>query len=70
MSQTNDIYQRALEYIRNTGGTPSREWFDDDHEPIGPALRTDLLKAGLIEESDGLVRLTAAGKERIDIDTK
>lgn len=35
--------QRALQYIHNTGETATVEQFDEDHEPIGPLLRKDLV---------------------------
>lgn len=49
----NDNLKNALQYIANTGGHPKIEWFDDDHEPIGPMLRADLLRAGLVVEANG-----------------
>ena len=42
----NTLHRRAIEYIRNAGGSPEVAWFDDDHEPIGPQLRADLRKDG------------------------
>ncbi len=66
-----DIQKRALEYIRNAGGSPEIAWFDDDNEPIGPQLRSDLRKPGMIiEYEDGLtgarcIGLTDAGVEAI-----
>jgi hypothetical protein len=47
--------QRALEYIRNTGGKISVEIFDDDWEPIGACLRHDLLSEGLITVNDNFI---------------
>lgn len=44
-----DLHRQALEYVRNAGGSPFVEWFDEDHEPIGPSLREDLIKAGMIK---------------------
>jgi len=44
--------QKYVEYIDNTGGvTPDQ--FDDDWEPIGPLIRADLLKAGMVKVEDG-----------------
>jgi len=48
----NDLQRRALEYIRNAGGSPEVAWFDDDHDPIGPQLRSDLRRMGVAEELD------------------
>jgi len=50
------LHREALDYIRNTGGSPKVQWFDDDFEPIGPNLRADMLALGLITEQDGLIR--------------
>lgn len=46
------MYQKYLDYIKNTGGSPTIEMFDDDWEPIGPMVRRDMLKAGLIEVTE------------------
>ena len=46
-------FKRQIEYIKNTGGSPKIEWFDDDHDPIGPILRSDMKKADVIRECDG-----------------
>lgn len=65
------MHKTALEYIRNAGGAPEVAWFDDDHEPIGPNLRADLGRAGLVNEyEDGAtetkhIELTDAGKKEI-----
>lgn len=56
-----DSHHRACQYIKNTGGAPSIAWFDDDHEPIGPKLRSDMAAAGLVKEEAGFIRLTEAG---------
>lgn len=52
----NDYLKRALEYIHNTGGAPTVAMFDEDHEPIGPELRRDLLANDLITIEDGVIR--------------
>jgi hypothetical protein len=52
----NQMHKKALDYIQNAGGSPKIEWFDDDHEPIGPRLREDMKDAGLIVEKDGTVK--------------
>lgn len=54
--------KRALQYVVNTGGNCTITSFDEDHEPIGPALREELMPAYLIE-SCGKLRLTHAGLE-------
>ena len=66
-----DIQRRALEYIRNAGGSPEIGWFDDDHEPIGPQLRADLRNAGWAKQrKDSFtetwhIELTEAGIEAL-----
>ena len=50
-------YQQQIDYIKNTGGNPKVEWFDDDHEPIGPILREAMISEGLIKESDGKIEI-------------
>ena len=68
------LHKRALDYIRNNSGdlhgSVKVEWFDDDHEPIGPSLRGDLLHAGMIEEAIGpndveCIRMTDKGREEL-----
>ena len=59
-----EYLKRYAQYIVNTAHDPlSNEMFDDDWEPIGPALRSDLVKAGWITQSDDGVRLTDVGRE-------
>lgn len=41
-------FKRYLQYIDNTGGECLLTWFDEDHEPIGPRIRGEMTKAGLI----------------------
>lgn len=53
----NETEKRAIEYIKNTGGNPKIERFDDDHEPIGPMLRNQLIKDGLIKIVAGKIEL-------------
>jgi hypothetical protein len=50
-------------YIVNTGQSPlDAAMFDDDWEPIGPMVRADMERAGLIEQSMGALMLTDAGE--------
>lgn len=48
--------QKYLDYIRNTKRVPLKtEWFDEDWDPVGPMVRSQLVEAGLITvESDGI----------------
>lgn len=57
MDQTNDdhLVNNALQYITNTGGTPTIEEFDDDHAPIGMRLRERMLSKGVAYESGGRI---------------
>ena len=53
-----DWLRKYVEYIHNTGQRPlACAAFDDDWEPIGPMVRKDLVKAGLIEEHEGYLML-------------
>ena len=61
----NNSLKRALEYIANTGGKPSINWFDDDHDPAGPLLRADLVAAELAVEEDGYIMAIAAHDKAI-----
>lgn len=51
------MYQKYLEYIKNTGGSPSITQFDDDWEPIGPRVREDMKRLGLVFEVDGRLKV-------------
>lgn len=58
-----DQMPRLCQYVRNTGQRPLEIIdFDDDHSPVGPMLRKAMLNAGLIEEGQGALMLTAAGE--------
>lgn len=52
-------YSEYLQYIRNTGLVPllPMKMFDEDWEPIGPMVRSDMVKAGLIIESEDGIRI-------------
>jgi len=50
-------FKKYLEYITNTGGSPTIAMFDDDWEPIGPRVRADMEKQGLIQISNGLIKI-------------
>ena len=53
------MFEKYLQYIKNTGGSPKVEWFDDDWEPIGPKVRADMVKAGLIKIENGIITIKA-----------
>ena len=52
---------KALQYVINTGGRATIAAFDDDHEPIGPMLRRELMPAMMAANAEGLLRLTPQG---------
>lgn len=58
----NDVMRRAIEYVRNTGGNATIAVFDDDHEPVGPMLRKDIMPKYVIEGKDGYLELTGLGR--------
>ena len=45
----------AWQYCRNTSTPPTIEQFDEDHEPIGPRLRSHLGEMGVLLEGKGRV---------------
>lgn len=59
--------KRALEYIRNAGGSPTVEQFDDDHEPIGRLLRADLHGYIEIDIAERKISLSKDGNEAISL---
>lgn len=56
------MHVRALQYVTNTGGIATVDQFDDDHEPVGPMLRRDLMPVYMLENTGGKLELTEAGK--------
>lgn len=49
---------KYVQYIKNTGRVPLPiAMFDEDHEPVGPMVRHDLVKYGIIIEKDGGITL-------------
>lgn len=55
--------KRLCQYIRNTAQRPlSAADFDEDQSPVGPMLREQMEKAGLIEQGLGALMLTDAGE--------
>jgi hypothetical protein len=57
--------KRALEYVRNTGGNATVANFDDDHEPIGPLLRKEIMPVFVMEDGDGKLMLTDVGANEL-----
>lgn len=51
----NEMFDKYLQYIKNTGGKPSVSQFDDDWDPIGVFVRKDMIERNLIEIKDGIV---------------
>ena len=58
------MFQKYLDYIKNTGGSPKVSEFDEDWEPIGQRVREDMKRAGLVFERDG--RLEIAESQATD----
>ena len=54
---TTKMAQMATNYILKAGGggSMSIEHFDDDWDPVGPALRAELLREGVTLEEDGQI---------------
>ncbi len=61
---TEERWDRYIQYIKNTGGSPKIEEFDDDWDPIGPMLRQDMLAVLLIEERDGKIFLIQTPEDK------
>lgn len=62
-----DYLKQYVKYVRNTAQRPlAIAAFDDDWEPVGPRVRADLERAGLIEQSMGALMLTNAGEAIAD----
>lgn len=58
----NSHLKQYVDYINNTKRVPLRiDWFDEDHEPVGPIVRADMVEAGLITEAHDGICLTEAG---------
>ena len=58
LAEAQPLLNEYLEYINNTGGSPEVKWFDDDYEPIGEMVRTDMRTEGLIVQREGKIFLT------------
>lgn len=65
MTDLTDAELRALKYIENTGHTSTVAGFDEDHEPIGPALRQKLVPKYMRMYLGGELRLTEDGMELV-----
>ena len=53
----NPYYQKYLDYVTNTGGSPTVDQFDEDWEPVGEMVRNDLVAQMLITISDNIIEL-------------
>lgn len=63
--------KKYAQYIRNTAQRPlAAAAFDEDWEPIGPRVRADMERAGLIEQWAGGLMLTDAGEALIAAKSK
>jgi len=62
-----DHLNKYCKYVRNTNNRPlAAAFFDEDWEPIGPNLRADMERRGLIEQALGGLMLTDAGEAAAD----
>jgi hypothetical protein len=64
MKTESPILKRAMDYIANTGGSPTIAQFDDDHEPVGPRLRDQLKEEKMVFECEG--RIYSALNTRVE----
>ena len=54
-----DHLGKYVKYLENLKGVARISEFDEDWEPIGPSVRSQLIEAGIAEEIDGkLIALT------------
>jgi len=53
--------KKYLQYVVNTDGNASIDDFDDDWEPIGPLLRSELVPVYMVAGENGKLKLTAEG---------
>jgi phage terminase large subunit GpA-like protein len=47
---SNPSHAKVLQYLANAGGQVTVQQFDEDHDPIGPRLRTAMYLEGLVED--------------------
>lgn len=67
MILTEQTLIQYYEYIRNPGQSAlACAAFDDDWDPVGPALRQELAKAGYITETEGKIALTQRGQALVE----
>lgn len=60
--RVNSVERQALAYLTNAGPVTVAQ-FDDDHAPIGPALRKALVPQFMDQDATGRLHLTATGSE-------
>lgn len=53
--------KQAIQYVINTGGNCTVAIFDEDHEPIGPELRQEIMPE-YVREDQGKLYATEAGR--------
>lgn len=57
-----EALKEYCQYIVNTGGYATVAAFDDDFDPVGPMVRRDLIPTYAVENADGKLELTEAGR--------
>lgn len=60
-----EYINRALQYVKNTGGGATVANFMEDHEPIGDALWSDLTDHGFVKIADERIYLTDSGIQQL-----
>lgn len=57
----NEVAKEAIKHVINAGGNYTVESFDDDHDPIGPLLRQEIMPF-YVQEEFGKLIATDAGR--------
>lgn len=65
MQTVSEHQKQYLQYVVNAGGNATVATLDDDFEPIGPMIRRDLMPTFMVEQDDGKLALTDAGREAL-----
>ena len=55
--------RRALQYVANAQ-VATEAMFDEDHEPVGPTLRAELMPRYMVTGANGILTLTAEGERK------
>lgn len=60
-------FTKYLQYLKNTGESVTPEMFDEDWEPIGPMVRKDMEREGVmvVDSESGLMLVTEKGAKQL-----